>query len=331
MIPKILVQTSLQKPDAYVLEKFNLFLSPEWHYIHFNDEEVIQFFAENPDEEFPLIAEKFFAITSGAHRADLFRYYFLYLKGGVYVDSDAMLQKNIDHLLLECDFFSVSSSFVKNSIFQGFIGCTPRNPIIHEALKDAYNTSPEELANNYFLLTQNMFQIIAQYQQDQKIILLHESGYDNETTKVSDDLGNIILLHFYRRKTVIDIGINLPGDGADYEILFKAAASLSGVEGAICEIGSRRGGSVKQIIDGLLSSKDLNRNIVCIDPYGNIDYSATENEVRKFDYTNQMRDEFLPNLYKYVHGKPVNVIYYCMEDIEFYKRFTDGVPFYNDF
>jgi len=330
LIPKILVQTSIRKPDAYVLAKFNLYLTPEWQYLHFNDEEIFQFFADHPDEEFPLIAEKFSAMPTGAHKADLFRYYFLYIKGGVYVDSDAMIQANIDHLLLENDFFSVTSSFVRDSIFQGFIGCVPKSPIIYESLRDAYNTSPADLANNYFLLTQNMHQIISDLKEGQKVTLLHESGYDNETTKVSDDLGNILLLHFYGRKTVVDIGAHLPGDGADYEILFQAAASIVGVEGAICEIGSRRGGSVKQIIDGLLSSRNLNRNLICIDPYGNIEYAATENEVRRFDYTNQMRDEFLPNLYKYAHGKPVNVIYFCMEDTEFYKRFSDGVPFYNE-
>lgn len=122
----------------------------------------------------------------------------------------------------------------------------------------------------------------------------------------------------------------LPGDSYEYEILFQAAASVKNIPGAICEIGTRLGGSLKHIIDGLMVANDFNRNIVCVDPYGNIDYAPDENRLMKVDYTNTMRNTALKNIYSYIETMPVNVILMCMEDTEFFKRFSDGVPFYQE-
>jgi len=124
--------------------------------------------------------------------------------------------------------------------------------------------------------------------------------------------------------------VHLPGDSLDYDVLQEAAASIKGVEGTICEIGTRRGGSLRYIVDGVLGNQDHNRNVVCIDPYGNIDYADREHVMMKHDYTNDMRNETLPNIYMYLQGKPINVVFMCMEDTEFFNRFADGVPFYQE-
>lgn len=125
--------------------------------------------------------------------------------------------------------------------------------------------------------------------------------------------------------------ISLPTDSQDYHVLFNAAASIKGIDGIVCEIGTRKGGSTKYIIDGLLSAEDNNRDLICIDPYGNIDYFSNEHSCCKSDYTNEMRNETFINVYRYVTGKPINVVMLCLEDTEFFKRFEDGVPIYNNF
>ena len=56
MIPKILLQTSKEKLEPYVLD----ILKPHidgWNYIHFVDSEIIEFFKQNPLDEFPDIIE----------------------------------------------------------------------------------------------------------------------------------------------------------------------------------------------------------------------------------------------------------------------------------
>jgi len=133
---------------------------------------------------------------------------------------------------------------------------------------------------------------------------------------------------------MLKIVIGLETDSTDYHVLANAAKLIKPVNGMLCEVGTRRGGSLKVIVDAVLENSDINRNVVCIDPYGNIDYLPGELEGQrsvKLDYTNDMRNEALPAIYEYLQGKPINVTFMCLEDTEFFTRFADGVPFYNNF
>ena len=97
-IPKILIQTNIKKIEDHVISKLsNVF--PGWSYYNFeSDHKRIQFFLENPIDDFPNIVQKY-NILQGAHKSDLLRYYFLYLYGGVYLDDDAMIYDNIDNII----------------------------------------------------------------------------------------------------------------------------------------------------------------------------------------------------------------------------------------
>jgi hypothetical protein len=122
----------------------------------------------------------------------------------------------------------------------------------------------------------------------------------------------------------------LETDSQDYHILANATRDIKNIPGLICEIGTRRGGSMKVIIDALLENQDFDRNVIGLDPYGNIDYCCTQEETKKLDYTNNMRNETIYSLYSYVINKPVNLIIHILEDTEFFQRFSDGVPFYKE-
>lgn len=122
--------------------------------------------------------------------------------------------------------------------------------------------------------------------------------------------------------------IPLETDSSDYDLLYNAAKSVIDVEGLICEIGVRRGGSLKYIIDGVNS--DIPKTIVAVDPYGNIEYVPAEGYIGRMDYTNDMKNESLPHIYEYVQGKNINLIFLNLEDSEFFDRFADGVPVYSE-
>ena len=124
--------------------------------------------------------------------------------------------------------------------------------------------------------------------------------------------------------------IKLNTDSTDYDVLYRAALSITGIDGAVCEIGTRLGGSTQYIIDALMSANDLNRNVLCLDPYGNIDFYDSESDLRKSDYTNDMRNTAMVDLYNYVKNKPINLVLMCLEDTEFFNRFHDGFPFYQE-
>lgn len=124
--------------------------------------------------------------------------------------------------------------------------------------------------------------------------------------------------------------MTLNENGSDYEILSLAAKSIGWVKGLTVEIGLREGGGTKRIIDGLLKINPVGRTHIAIDPYGQIDYLFKDNETVSYDYTNDMRNRALSELYSYIQGKPINFYLYPMEDFEFFKRFPDGVPIYSE-
>jgi hypothetical protein len=140
-------------------------------------------------------------------------------------------------------------------------------------------------------------------------------------------------------------------DSQEYEVLANAVTKVKGVEGALVEIGTRRGGSAKLIIDTLTANSDTNRSLFCIDPYGNIAIDCTNLNMslhnpdrviegdknskelvspQKFDYTNTMRNRTIPSLYFYAYQAGLNFTFFCLEDTEFFKRYADGVPVYNE-
>ena len=119
----------------------------------------------------------------------------------------------------------------------------------------------------------------------------------------------------------------LEGDSFEYEFLKEAAANIKDVPGAVCEIGSRRGGGIEAIVSGMVEASDI-RPVVAIDPFGNIDYHETETNFRKLDYTNEMRSQFIINAHTYAHEKGVHLMFWNLEDTEFFDRFLDGVPYY---
>jgi hypothetical protein len=140
-------------------------------------------------------------------------------------------------------------------------------------------------------------------------------------------------------------------DSTEYEILVNAVANVGETPGAIVEIGSRRGGSAKMIIDTLVATGNNNRSMFCIDPYGNIDYPYTNKGLAlhygpdavkdgdvddaekttpiKLDYDNEMRNRTIPSLYYYGYNAGLNFTFFCLEDTEFFKRYADGVPVYD--
>lgn len=119
-------------------------------------------------------------------------------------------------------------------------------------------------------------------------------------------------------------------DSANYEVLTDAAKRAKGVDGAAVEVGVRLGGGLKYIIDGLLETgQHTEKPVFGIDPYGNIEYYRDEIfKAGRCDYTNEMRDICMVNMYLYCRQNNVNFYFFNLEDTEFFTRYGDGVPVY---
>ena len=205
MIPKQIVQTSPKKPEQYIINmiKEN---SKGWIYEHYDDREALNFFIQNPFTEFPNMIEKFCSFSYGEHRADLFRYYYLYTKGGVYFDTDAMIEVQLDDIVKNYSYFSVNSTYVPNSIFQGFIGCTPRHPIIYQGLKDLYNAKNEDLIakpENFHDICRHMYTFVKEYPNKNSIHLYEEVYGGPDIANVMDVEKNTVILKHYHIKKII--------------------------------------------------------------------------------------------------------------------------------
>ena len=155
------------------------------------------------------------------------------------------------------------------------------------------------------------------------------------------------------------IAWSLQGDSGNYEVLSEGIKRVAGIEGMSCEIGVRRGGGTFHIMESLKATGQQRLHIA-IDPYGNIDYPVSSkyndvcnkareeegaslpshlvfteadrgnNTTIKCDYTNTMRNECLVDLYYYCLANDMPFLFFNLEDTEFFKRYSDGVPFYND-
>lgn len=218
-IPKVLFQTSLCKPPVYLIERIKTFC-PGWEYKHFLDADIIQFITENPLEDFTNSLAVFHSFKFGAHKSDFFRYYYLYVNGGVYLDSDAVLESDLDSIIEDYSFITVNSGLDKihemeKSIFNGFICAAPKNKIIYQALKEIYYMDVEILNKHYFLNCKNLYKIVYNYNKifdeisekadkpmKKEIKILEEEIIDDKSA-VSKDHGKIVLSHHFAKDFLI--------------------------------------------------------------------------------------------------------------------------------
>jgi hypothetical protein len=208
MIEKIILQTSRLKLNNNYVNRIKSFFDEEYLYYNFyKDDDIINYFLNNPIEGFENIIEKYYSLKSGAHKSDLFRYYFLYLNGGFYFDDDVMIYNRLDEFLFNYDLIIVKSNVTNNSIFNGIIGCNKNNPIIFKALEDVYKIDNLFLLKDYHLLCKNLKKITElnstnqriKYFNENRVIYFDKYGYDIIKEKKA-----LYFRHFWS-KNIIDI------------------------------------------------------------------------------------------------------------------------------
>lgn len=146
-IPKTIMQTYSSK-DNLSVEMINSTkawkdLNHDWEHEIFYDNDCISFIKNNFNKD---VLRAFNKIKSGAGKADLFRYCYLYIKGGVYTDIDNIPVIPLSKIIKENDEFiscldhlyrGVSHEFNGQSfgIHQSFIISVPRHPFLGMAIK----------------------------------------------------------------------------------------------------------------------------------------------------------------------------------------------------
>ena len=198
-ISKIFFQTSKSPLQPYLGRMIKKMLGPDWTYLHFLDSDIIEFLENNPRPEFPGAVDIFKKIKRGEHKADFFRYYFLFVKGGFFMDSDAMIYCPIDLVTLDYKFVSVNSSIVKDTIFQGILGSEPENPLIKKSLEFFFQNDLSVLDSNYHLLCKDLFNEYQKNPEKEGYHLLRETP-DFEGDRTFAPSGELAFRHYWRNK-----------------------------------------------------------------------------------------------------------------------------------
>jgi len=202
MISKIIMQKTRDRQPQYVVDMIKSHMPSDWKYVNYINGEEEQFFRENPLDEFPDIINRFRIMPTPAHQADLFRFYYLYLYGGVTLDGDAMLYEDIEYIAQDYSFFSVVGLDV-SVLCNGLMGASPNNIIVYNSLKYAYSVDISKFMNNYALLCKYLSSMVINKNLDFKYILYKEFDYvRGESAKSIDSTGKTLFIHYYKYKII---------------------------------------------------------------------------------------------------------------------------------
>jgi len=182
-IPKLLMQTYFDKSriPGYILDNVKKYAG-DYQYSLFDDNDIRSFLNKYFIKE---VSDFFNNITFGAYKADFFRYCYIYINGGIYMDIKTMQIRNlneiIDHSVIsdKHQLYSVYS-IIKNNIYQGFIASTPKNPIFIDLIKEMMSLYDINKYHNtdYLILTRQFYKVLQNYK-DSEIIKLFQEKCDN--------------------------------------------------------------------------------------------------------------------------------------------------------
>lgn len=152
-IPKVIMQTNnilIKNIKHYNAICTLLEHNPSYEYVFFDDSRCIQFLREhykvnillknqdNGEEEVDVV-KAFQSIIPGAIKADFFRYCYLYIHGGVYIDHKVLSNISLDELIHPNDELILCKDDAPNSYYNGIIMCTKNNIQLYEIIKSCMN------------------------------------------------------------------------------------------------------------------------------------------------------------------------------------------------
>ena len=130
--PRVIVQTYhvKSKIPSYVYENIKKY-APDYKHIIYDDAEAYTFIEKHFGID---TASKFLALRQGPHKADLFRYCYLYQYGGIYLDIKTELIKPVTEIFTNDYLYSVLS-IMNNSIYNGIIATPPKDPVFLDLIQ----------------------------------------------------------------------------------------------------------------------------------------------------------------------------------------------------
>lgn len=148
------------KIPSYIYHQYERY-APEYRLVVYDDSECVEFLRSRFGDHY---AHKFLSIREGAHRADFFRYAYLYEMGGVYLDVKTILIKPLREVFPRKDVCYTVLSINKGTIYNGIISTPPRNPFMAVLLdRMLWNRSLDERSDYYLINTVQAFVALKEF------------------------------------------------------------------------------------------------------------------------------------------------------------------------
>lgn len=198
-VPHVCFQTSKDPIKLHIVKHLKKHLGPDWTYKHFTDAQILEFFHKERHPDYPAekLVEHFHSFSHGEHKADLFRYYYLLVKGGVFIDSDLLLEESLSKIVRGKEFVSVRALQPVGSVFNGFLAATPNHPIIQAAMKHIMSVTNEQLVGHYHLLVAELGTFVDAHMKP-SVKLLAEVSNDHKSCPIEDpDTGKVVMIHYH--------------------------------------------------------------------------------------------------------------------------------------
>jgi hypothetical protein len=250
-IPKRIIQLSKIEFSNKYKNKL-LELNNDWEYNYFDNNSMQNYIINNPIQELTNAINVYNNFIEEKNKYDFFKYYYLYLNGGIYIDYDIILKTSLTSLLINVTFFCCKSMFKNNCMFNGFIGCEPKNYLIYEALKHLYHIDNRILSGDIFYNDTYLYSIINNYENIVKSFFINPEEILSLKCKI-----------FYERGIVMD-NKNETHIYYNYELSNKKNYSYTEIfdnnKNAILE---RYFGNkyllIKSIVNSNVEKKDINK------------------------------------------------------------------------
>lgn len=140
-IPKVIIQTNTDNlvwESLYLSAKNLQWYNPEYQYIYFDDERMLNFLTEHYSARF---VSAYQTLVPGAYRSDVFRIAYLYKMGGVYFDTGFTCLKPLRNIIEANDVFICSEDNHQTDLNQNlcylhnaFIASVPGHCILEKYL-----------------------------------------------------------------------------------------------------------------------------------------------------------------------------------------------------
>ena len=176
---------SKMKQPCGIIDEYNKI--GNFKFMYENDENYYDFITNNPIENYSI--EIFKNINNGLAKKIVFILYYLYVKGGIYIDLKVIPTTNINTLKFkEFSLFCVRSIMNEKNLFLGILGCQNNRKVVLDLINelsmiDYTNKNHSEIIYEKIL-------------NSKKILVLNERNILHDCVSTVDSENNILFNHY---------------------------------------------------------------------------------------------------------------------------------------